>query len=107
MTGKLLGATHQVLRTYYVYAVRSIVDYTSTALVTVQDNRLQELEKVQSKAAWIVLGALKWTKVMNLQLKASLTPLSLRVKRLAVDFLAPIPRLKEPGSQGHTNPSHC
>lgn len=59
-------------------------------MVTVQDDKLQELEKVQNEVARIVLVAPKWTKVTNLQLEASLPPLSLRVKRLAADFLAKV-----------------
>ncbi|XP_076059871.1 uncharacterized protein LOC143036414 [Oratosquilla oratoria] len=62
MCGRALGATHQVLRTYYVQAVRSIADYAAPALLTVDVDKLQRLETCQNEAARVILGAQRWYK---------------------------------------------
>ncbi|XP_076063282.1 uncharacterized protein LOC143038149 [Oratosquilla oratoria] len=98
MTGKALGATHRVLRTFYVHAVRSLVDYAAPALITVATAKLEDLEPCQNAAARIILGAQPWTKIVNLEMEASLPSLTSRVRRLEVDFLAKIvqsPRITE------------
>ncbi|XP_076029819.1 uncharacterized protein LOC143018344 [Oratosquilla oratoria] len=98
MTGKALGATHRVLRTFYVHAVRSLVDYAAPALINVATAKLEDLEPCQNAAARIILGAQPWTKIVNLRMEASLPSLTSRVRRLEVDFLAKLvqsPRITE------------
>ncbi|XP_076062460.1 uncharacterized protein LOC143037793 [Oratosquilla oratoria] len=86
--GRTLGATHQVLRTYYVQAVPSIANYAAPALLTVAVEKLQRLETCQNEAARIILGAQRLYKVLNLQREASLPPLQLRIRMLGANFVA-------------------
>ncbi|XP_076043615.1 uncharacterized protein LOC143026730 [Oratosquilla oratoria] len=88
MCGRALGATHQVLCTYYVQAVPSIADYAVPALLTADADKLQRLETYQNEAARIILGAQRWYKILNFQRKASLPPLQLMIRMLGADFVA-------------------
>ncbi|XP_076039477.1 uncharacterized protein LOC143024550 [Oratosquilla oratoria] len=88
MFGRALGATHQVLRTYYVQAVRSIADHAALALLAVDADKLQRLEACQNEAARVILGAKQWCKILNFQWEASLPPLQLRIRILRADFVA-------------------
>ena len=90
MSGREIGAGHEVLRTFYVHAVRSIVDYASPALVTLSPALRDKLEPLQNDAARSILGAPQWTKTLNLRVEANLMPLSLRIDKLAACFLAKI-----------------
>ncbi|XP_076039475.1 uncharacterized protein LOC143024545 [Oratosquilla oratoria] len=88
MCGRALGATYQVLRTYYVQAVRSSVAYAAPAIITVVAVKLQHFDPCQNDAARVILGAQRWNKALNLQREASLPPLQLRIRRLGADFVA-------------------
>ncbi|XP_045105294.1 uncharacterized protein LOC123500720 [Portunus trituberculatus] len=88
ITNTRAGATHRVLRLYYVQAVRSLIDYAAVGLVSLADSNKKSLETIQSHALRTILGAPRWTNVLALQNEAGLPPLSMRIEQLAATFVA-------------------
>lgn len=50
ITGLKAGAHFNVLGLYYAHAVRSLLDYASPALISIQDSIVQRLEVAQNQA---------------------------------------------------------
>ena len=90
MTGKRIGAGHRVLRSFYVHAVRSVVDYASIALISAKPTYRKKLETIQNDATRIITGASMWTKVLNLRMECNLLPLDSRIDFMAAQFLAKV-----------------
>ncbi|XP_076052657.1 uncharacterized protein LOC143032075 [Oratosquilla oratoria] len=80
------GANCAVLRTFYVSAIRPVIDYASSALAGLSATRLADLETVQNQALRVILGAPRWTLVANMQQEAGLVPISVRISGLVVAF---------------------
>ena len=90
MTGRHIGAGHKVLRSFYVHAVRPIIDYASVALIASSTTLKEKLETIQNEAARIILGAPKWTKVINLLMEADLPSMDTRIDLMATQFLSKV-----------------
>ena len=90
MTRPRLGAGYKVLRTYYVQAVRSVVDYAAVALVSLPDSQWKKLEVLQNQALRTITAAPPWTRVVNLRQEAGVSSLRLRAKRLCACLLVGI-----------------
>ncbi|KAK8383394.1 hypothetical protein O3P69_019047 [Scylla paramamosain] len=74
LTGLSAGADFSVLRTYYVHAIRSLVDYSAVALVGFDSRRIQALQTQQNKALRLMVGAPIWAKIANLQVETNVAP---------------------------------
>ena len=90
LSGRHVGAGHQVLRAFYVHAIRPIVDYASVALIAAKPRLRDRLELLQNQAARTILGAPGWTKVINLRMEANLLPLDSRIDLIAAQFFAKV-----------------
>ena len=88
MTSTRAGATHRVLRIYYVQAVRSLVDYAAVVLVALAKSRKKDLEVIQNHAMRIITGAARWCRIAALQNETQLPPLALRVEQLTATLVA-------------------
>ena len=70
------GASYQVLRLFYIQAIRSLIDFSAPALVGLTPLLTQKLEVIQNNAMRTILGAPMWTRICNLQVESHLPPLS-------------------------------
>jgi ribonuclease HI len=71
------GADFPTLRRMYLQLTRPKLDYASFLFQTSAPSYLKELDRIQYAAARVMLGALRCTKVCNLEVEAHLMPLSL------------------------------
>ena len=87
MTHIKLGLNFNVLKTFYIACMRSIIDYSALQLVTSNENKLNKLEKIQNEALRLMLGAPRWTKLVNLRPETGIVPVSVRVQQVCADFV--------------------
>ena len=66
------GANYHVLRTFYVHAIRPIIEYSSPALANLMDTQIRSLEVAQNNALQLILGAPMWTRLCNLQMECNI-----------------------------------
>ena len=98
MTSPAAGAHPAVLRTFYVHAVRSLVDYAAPVLTSLAPTWQTKLERTQNSAMRTILGAPKWTMLVAMRAETGLAPLSLRVKQLAANHTAKALQRNRPGA---------
>ena len=87
MTSIKLGLNFNVLKTFYIACMRSIIDYSALQLITSNENKLNKLEKIQNEALRLMLGAPRWTKLVNLRQETGIVPVSVRVQQVCSDFV--------------------
>ena len=87
MTSPKLGLNYQVLRTFYIACIRSIIDYASIHLITSKDETLSRLEKIQNQALRIMFGTPPWAKLVNLRQEANLVPINIRIWEVSARFM--------------------
>ena len=92
MTGLTAGADCEVSSTYYIHAVRSLIDYSAIALVGINQD---QVHKLQNKALRLMVGAPVWTKITNLQLEMHIAPVDIRIKKNVAAVAAKV--LTRPG----------
>jgi len=73
------GATYTVLRTYYIMAIRSLVDYCAPVLAAVGPATVKPLQRIQNAACRQILGAPVWTRVETMEAELGLEPIDLRL----------------------------
>ena len=92
MAGLRMGANQDVMRRYYIAAVRSLVDYAAPTLVNLTDRQRSKLEVLQNNALRPILGAPIWAKTHNLRMEAGCpsldTRVSIRICNIAARALA-------------------
>ena len=79
ITGLQGGASLPVFKTYYVQAVRSIIEYGASCLSTTTPTAIAALEKIQNQAMRLMVGAPVWTRICTLQVETSILPLHTRL----------------------------
>ena len=57
MTSIKLGINFNILKTFYIACMRSIIDYSALQLITSNENKLNKLEKIHDEALRLMLGA--------------------------------------------------
>ncbi|XP_050724597.1 uncharacterized protein LOC127002559 [Eriocheir sinensis] len=92
MAGSTCGAGDRVLRSFYVGAVRSCLDYAAPCLITLPASSLAPLETAQNSALRTLLGAPGWTKCLCMRAEASLCCVSERVRQLGLGHLVALLR---------------
>ena len=90
MTSSKVGANSKVLRTFYVQAIRSLVDYSSHALFLVSNTKLKKLETQQNNALRIMAHAPQWTKIVTLKDLFQLEGLEDRIQKLSLSLVIKI-----------------
>ena len=81
------GAYAKVLITYYVTAVRSLIDYAAPVLTNISQKNMQELQKIQNAAMRIALGAPKWTSIFNMHKETNLLPIKDRIQQINCNII--------------------
>ncbi|XP_076069251.1 uncharacterized protein LOC143041313 [Oratosquilla oratoria] len=92
MTRTHSGASHAVLRLYYIQAVRSLIDYSAVVLVSLSPTQQRRIECIQNQAMRTMLGAPRWTSMSIMQSETRLVPLASRVQHIATCRVAKILR---------------
>ena len=82
MTRPCAGATYNVLRLFYVQAVRSLVDYSAPVLAAFSAHQRGRVEAIQNQAMRAMLGAPRWTSLCVMQSETRLVPLASRVQQV-------------------------
>ncbi|XP_076052830.1 uncharacterized protein LOC143032244 [Oratosquilla oratoria] len=80
------GATSKVLRTFYVSAIRPLLDYASVALAGLPESQISKIDAVQNRALRVILGAPPWTLVANMQQETGILPVSARISQRLAAF---------------------
>ena len=80
MTSLEGGAGYQVQRTFYISAIRSLIDYSAPTLAYLSAVQISNLEVLQNNAMRLMLGAPMWTRICNLQMETNLPPLAARIQ---------------------------
>jgi len=73
------GASFTVRRTFYMYAIRSIIDYSAPCLPGLKSSLLTSLEVIQNDALRAILGAPMWTPLPLLRAECGLPSLGYRI----------------------------
>jgi ribonuclease HI len=76
------GASAKVLKTYYLTAIRSLIDYSAPVLSNITINNSTILQKIQNSAMRIILGAPLWTSVFNMQTELHILPIKDRIMEI-------------------------
>ncbi|KAK8372172.1 hypothetical protein O3P69_011867 [Scylla paramamosain] len=92
ITGLKRGANYQVLRTYYIQAVRSVIEYGAPCLSTASTTAITSLEMLQNQALRLMVGAPKWTRICTLQVETNIPPLATRLKAVSTAHLGKLLR---------------
>ena len=82
------GANYHVLRTFYVHAIRPIIEYSSPALANLTDMQIRSLEVAQNNVLRLILKAPMWTRLCNLQMECNIPPLYSRITALNARVIA-------------------
>ena len=90
MTNPTAGASPEVLRLFYVHAIRPLIDYAAPAIIDIAKTWQDNLETIQNAAMRTILGAPKWTKIGTMQAETGIVPLHLRIKQLTAGRVARI-----------------
>ncbi|XP_068237080.1 uncharacterized protein [Palaemon carinicauda] len=73
------GATHHILRLFYIQAVRSLVEYAAPVLTTLSPTQEKTIEVIQNNAMRTILGAPIGTRLSLLRAETHLLPLTDRI----------------------------
>ncbi|KAG0714204.1 putative RNA-directed DNA polymerase from transposon BS [Chionoecetes opilio] len=84
MTGFQEGTNYDVLRTFYVQAIRSLIDYGAPCLSLTSATQASALETVQNEALRIMAGESRWTRTNILHLETNTPPIRTRLTALTI-----------------------
>ncbi|XP_068230956.1 uncharacterized protein [Palaemon carinicauda] len=73
------GVSNNLLRLFYLQAIRSHIDYVAPTLTTMTDTLKEPLEVVQNNAMRLICGTLMWTRLCLLRAETNLISLSTRI----------------------------
>ena len=99
ITGLQGGASLPVLKTYYIQAVRSVIEYSAPCLSTTRPTAIAALEKIQNQAMRLMVGAPVWTKVCTMQVETNIPPLHTRLSAISAAHLGKFLRGEKNNSQ--------
>jgi len=86
LSGTDIGAGYHVLRTFYIHAIRSIIDYSAISLYNLTPAQISSLETIQNKCMRVILGAPRWTRIDNLRQETNLVSLNIRIKLMIANY---------------------
>lgn len=90
LTSPTIGATSTVLQKYYTSSVRSLIDYSSPALIIAKTALHQRLNKLQNIAMRTILGAPPWTNILTMQTECHLISIPARIRQITASYLTKI-----------------
>ena len=82
ISSRRCGAGPNMLRAYYVAAIRSVLEYGSIALICAAQTSLKKREGLQNHAMRTITRAPIWTNKSTLHMELNLPPLHVRRKQL-------------------------
>ena len=88
ITSLLGGVNYHVLRTFYVHAIRPIIEYSFPALANLTDTQIRSLKVAQNNALRLILGAPIWLRLCDLQMECNIPPLYSRITALNARVIA-------------------
>lgn len=80
MTNPKTGASMDIIRLFYMQAIRTHIDYAAPFLVALADTKWRLLEPIQNKAMRIMTGSPPWTPGSSLLIETGLVPLKSRIQ---------------------------
>ena len=75
-------------KAFYTHAIRSLIDYSASCLITATPNSIQRLERLQNQSLRLILSAPNWTKVLNLRAESQLPFIHHRITALTASLIA-------------------
>ncbi|ROT63132.1 hypothetical protein C7M84_019001 [Penaeus vannamei] len=96
-----LGQVFRTLRLFYTHAVRSLIDYSAPALLTLSPQDFVTLETIQNRAMRVILAAPRWTRLANLRMESFLPSLKCRMHQLTAGLVAKILSRSRPSPLKH------
>ena len=78
LTSKTHGASYKLLRTYYIAAIRSIIEYSYPAILLMTKTSCSKLNVLQGRALRIMTRSYKWTNTTTLEYVTNIEPLFIR-----------------------------
>ena len=78
MSGTKAGASASVLRTFYLAAIRSILEYGAQCLLLSKPSNLKRLDRLQNVALRRITRAPPWTQITTMQHATNIQPLVIR-----------------------------
>lgn len=82
------GAVFKILRTFYIQAIQSIIDFSALSLLKLSPKESERLKCIQNEAMRTILGAPRWTRLDNLRTECNLVSLQLRIQQLTASYMA-------------------
>ena len=82
------GASPRVLRTFYVMAIRSIIDYSTPCLPGLSATAIKSLEVTQNAALRSILGAPRWTSIVTMREECGLPTIKSRIQARTCSAIA-------------------
>ncbi|XP_069992289.1 uncharacterized protein [Penaeus vannamei] len=101
LTSSKLGPVFRTLRLFYTHAVRSLIDYSAPALLTLSPQDFVTLETIQNRAMRDILAAPRWTRLANLRMESFLPSLKCRIHQLTAGLVAKILSRSRPSPLKH------
>lgn len=86
------GVGYSVLRSFYVHAVRSLLDYSAPCLLTTSSSTLETLEVVQTIALRALLEAPLWSRICNIRLEGRLLSVEALIRHFTTSHLVTLLR---------------
>jgi len=81
------GAKSNLLKLFYIAAIRSLIDYAAPALQFAAPSQLKKLEAIQNSALRIITGAPQWTSIANLLDITKLVNITDRIKQINANIV--------------------
>ncbi|ROT82187.1 hypothetical protein C7M84_024641 [Penaeus vannamei] len=88
LTSSKLGAGFRTLRLFYIHAVRSLIDYSAPALLTLSPQDIVTQETIQNRAMRVILAAPRWARHTNIRMNSFLPSLKCRMHQLTAGVVA-------------------
>lgn len=73
-----------------VHAIRYVIDYSSIALMNLSKTEISKLETIQNKCMRLILGAPKWTRLVNLREESQLVSLETRIQQMVAGIVSKV-----------------
>ena len=87
MSGLDVGATTEVLKKFYISAVRPHLEYANQVNIIVHEPALKKLEVTQNHALRAILKAPTWCKITNMEMELNIEPQRTRIKLATARYI--------------------
>lgn len=88
LTGKKVGVSIPIARSFYLLFIRSVIDYHALHLCNMSEHHLLPLDKFQNQAMRLILGCPTTTRIVNMRKELHIPSIPDRVRTLAATLSA-------------------